>query len=114
MIAEIPTAKKSKASPMTDQHKQLLLNFMHEFYRVKGIYPTFEEMAMGIGWLSAGTVHKSLVEPLIAEGWLKRVHPGARAIVPTREVAELYCAVVHPELKRVAKQQRNLRILRRL
>lgn len=114
MIAETPTAKKSKASPMTDQHKQLLLNFMHEFYRVKGIYPTFEEMATGIGWLSAGTVHKSLVEPLIAEGWLKRVHPGARAIVPVRNETELYCMVVDPELKRVAKQQRNLRILRRL
>ena len=43
-----------------------------------------EEIAKGIGYQSAGTVHKLFVEPLIEEGWLKRIHVGSRSIAPAK------------------------------
>lgn len=114
MIADHPITRKRKPSPMTNQHKELTIRFIREFHRVKGLYPTMEEIAKGIGYLSAGTVHKSFVEPLINEGWLKRIHSGARAIAPNKPATDVYCEISDPELKRIAKQQKNLRIMRRL
>src|SRR5882672_8767010 len=98
MIANIPITRKRKPSPMTDQHKELTIRFIREFHHVKGLYPTMEEIAKGIGYQSAGTVHKLFVEPLIEEGWLKRIHVGSRSIAPAKPETDVYCEITNPEL----------------
>lgn len=100
---------------MTRQRKQLALNFIHEFRRIKQVSPTFEEIAVGIGYSrnSEGTAF-SLIQDLIAEGWLIQAVPGARGIVPAKGAGEEYAKITDPELKAVARRQRNLNILRRL
>lgn len=116
MIPETTKPRAVKQPIMTRQRKQLILNFIHEFRRVKqGISPTFEQIAVGIGYgrNSEGTVFTH-VQALIAEGWLEQVEPGARGIVPTRPVSDEYAPIVDPDLKKIAKKQRNLTILRRL
>jgi SOS-response transcriptional repressor LexA len=115
MIAETTSPRKLKPSPMTEQRKQLILNFFHEYRRVREISPTFLEVAIGIGYAvnAEGTAH-TLVQELIEEGWLKRVQAGSRAILPTHPLDSQYAEIVDPELQRIAKQQKNLRILRRL
>lgn len=116
MISEIVKPRKRKQSAKVREHKQLIISFIHEFRRVKqGISPTFEQIRAGSGYgrNSGGTAFKR-VQELIAEGWLEQVEPGARGIVPTKDVNEVYAEIVDPELKRIAKKQRNLIILRRM
>lgn len=111
-----PEPRKPKNTPMTDQRYQLILNFIREYRRVKGFSPKYEEIAVGIGYAqsAAGTVFTH-VQNLIAEGWLKQLQPGARMVVLTeRAQGETYAEITDSDLKRIAKQQRNLRILRRL
>lgn len=102
-------------SAKTPQNKQLVLNFIHEYRRINGISPKFDEIALGIGYSknSGGAVFE-LVQELIQEGWLKQVVPGARSLVPTKLSTERYAEIKDPNLQSVAKRQRNLRILRRL
>ncbi len=117
MLVETMTDKKhGKELDITLQRRELVWRFIWEFRRVKRISPTFVEIAKGIGYSenSEGTVHKTLVEPLIAEGWLEKVQPGSRSILPLKKESDVYCVIKDPELKHIAKQQRNLRILRRL
>lgn len=116
MIPETTKLRTPKQPIMTRQRKQLIISFIHEFRRVKqGISPTFEEIAVGIGYgrNSEGTVFTH-VQALIAEGWLEQIVPGARGVVPTKGVEEVYAELEDDELKRIAKKQKNLRILRRL
>jgi len=116
LIVESPK-RHGKSPVITRQRKQLVLNFIHEYRRVnQGVNPTFAEIAKGIGYTetSEGTVHHTLVEPLIEEGWLYRIAPGARMIAPSKLATETYCPITDPDLKAIAKKQRNLRILRRL
>lgn len=117
MFSETPTPTKTRGKPsvITPQRKQLILNFIHEYRRVRKISPTVKDIAQGIGYLreSAGTVH-SLINELIEEGWLERVQPGARTLFPTLPPDAEYAPITDPELKRIARQQRNLHILRRL
>lgn len=115
MIIDTPTTKKPKEPIITRQRKQLILNFLFEYRRIHQVSPTYLEIAKGIGYAdnAEGTAY-TLCEALVQEGWLRRVAPGARMILPAKGEMELYAVIVDPELKRIAKQQRNLRILRRL
>lgn len=115
-MTHINTAQKPKTkrkpgrkAVITPQRKQLILDFIHEFRRKKEISPTYEQIAVGIGYKgnSEGTIY-TYINELIAEGWLKRVG-GVRSVVPTRKPEEQYANVKEPELKAI---QRN--ILRRL
>lgn len=116
MIAETAVkTKKPKELIMTRQRRQLALSFIWEYRRIHQVSPTYEEIALGVGYsiTAAGTAF-GLVEALIDEGWLRRVAPGARMILPAKDELDVYTEITDPELKRIAKQQRNLRILRRL
>lgn len=115
MELTVPTVRKTKEKIITRQRYQLILNFIHEYRRVKRISPKYEEIAVGIGYSesAAGTVYTH-IQNLIAEGWLEQIQPGARMIFPLKAESEVYAPITDPELKRIAKQQRNLRILRRL
>lgn len=101
--------KPGRKAIITPQRKQLILDYIHEFRRKKEISPTYEQIAVGIGYKSGseGTIY-TYINELIAEGWLKRVG-GVRSVVPTRKPDEIYALVKEPELKVI---QRN--ILRRL
>jgi SOS-response transcriptional repressor LexA len=115
-MIDTPTQTKSASEDlMIPQRKQLILNFIHEYRRVRQISPSFDEIAKGIGFseTSGGTAH-TYTESLIKEGWLKRVQAGSRSILPTKPGSESYAEITDPNLKKIAKQQRNLRILRRL
>lgn len=109
----IDTPTSPIRSGMGDQRKQLILSFIHEYRRVKGISPTYQDIATGIGYTSEGTAY-TLTEELVREGWLKRVAPGARTLVPVHDAATPYTTITDPGLKDIAKKQRNLRILRRM
>ena len=104
-----------KDAIISRQRKQLLLNFIHEYYRVKGYYPKFVEMAKGIGFseTSEGTVY-TLAMQLVDEGWLTSVPGVARTTIPAYPASAVYCEITRADLKLVAKKQKNLRILRRL
>lgn len=113
-----PTRKaRHKPGPtpvVGQQRKQLVLSFIHEYRRLREISPTYQEIALGIGYAqnAEGTAH-TLVEELIAEGWLKRMG-GARSIVPARKPEDQYAIIKDDNLKLVERRQHNLRILRRL
>lgn len=116
----MPRTHKSRRKPgptsvIGPQRKQLILSFIHEYRRINQISPTYEQIARGIGYSAKaeGTVF-TLVEELIAEGWLKRAAPGARAIVPVHPPATQYAIVKDENLKLIERQQHGLRILRRL
>ena len=97
------------------QRRQLVLNFIHEYRRIHEVSPRYDEITVGVGYSrTAGGTAFGLVKTLIDEGWLRRVAPGARMILPTRPATDIYCEITDPNLKLIAKKQRNLRILRRL
>lgn len=100
---------------ITPQRKQLILDFIHEFRRVKGVSPKIEEITLGMGYRrgSEGTAH-TIINQLIEEGWLRKALPGARAILPVYPADKVYCPITEPDLLRIKKQQKNLVILRRL
>jgi hypothetical protein len=109
-------AKRYPREPiMANQRGQLALNFIHEYRRVKGYSPKYEEIALGVGYAdTAGGTAFTLIQQLIDEGWLKGEKGIARSVMPLRPPTELYCEITDPDLKAIAKKQRNLRILRRL
>ena len=116
MVLETPmTKRRGREAAITPQRKQLILNFIHEYRRVKGYYPKFVEMAKGIGFseTSEGTVY-TLAMQLVDEGWLTTVPGVARTTMPVHPADTVYCEIVDPRLKAIGKQQKNLRILRRL
>lgn len=115
-MIDVPTKKKpGKEATITPQRKQLILNFVHEYRRIREISPTYLEIAIGIGYATnaEGTAY-TLAEQLINEGWLRRVQAGSRSILPVRPQTDVYCEITDAELIAVAERQRNLRILRRL
>lgn len=106
----VPRARKITIAP---QRKQLILNFIHEYIRVKGMSPTYQKIGEGIGFhgKSGGKVH-TLVQELIAEGWLIKVDPNsARALQPVYPADKVYCALIEPTFKKVARLQHDLKIL---
>lgn len=116
MMIETPAVKKQKEKIMTPQRKQLILNLVDEYWRVHQYGPSFDDIAKGSGYAesAAGTAH-TLVQELITEGWLIGTPKVARSIrLAPQPPAPVYCEISDPDLKRIAKQQRNLRILRRL
>ncbi len=116
MVANTPIKKRpGRKQIITPQRKQLILNFIHEFRRLRRKSPTYVEIAKGIDYAdkTEGTVY-TMVEGLIEEGWLEKVPPGARSLFPTRPETDVYCEITDPELQRVAKLQKGLKIMRRL
>ena len=116
MVLETPmTKRRGHEAVKTPQRKQLILNFIWEYRRVKGYYPKFVEMAKGIGFseTSEGTVY-TLAMQLVNEGWLTTVPGVARTTMPVHPANAEYCKITDADLKAVAKKQKNLRILRRL
>lgn len=109
------TKRLGRKSILTPQRKQLILNFIHEFRRLRRKSPTYAEIAKGIGFKQGtdGTVH-TLVQALIAEGWLENSPSESRSIFPLRPETDVYAEINDPDLKRVAKTQVGLKILRRL
>lgn len=100
---------------ITQQRKQLILDFIHEYRRKREVSPTYLEIAKGIGYAdnAEGTAY-TLVESLVQEGWLRRVQAGSRSILPVFDVTAIYAEVTDENLKFIQKKQRNLIILRRL
>lgn len=100
---------------ITQQRKQLILDFIHEYRRKREISPTYLEIAKGIGYAdnAEGTAY-TLVESLVQEGWLRRVQSGSRSILPVYDASMIYAEVTDLNLKSIQKRQRDLRILRRL
>jgi SOS-response transcriptional repressor LexA len=117
MIADETKPRARKQPLITRQRKQLILNFIHEYRRLNRISPNLNEIAKGIGYRedSQGTVH-TLVEALVREGWLTRAVAGGRArtLIPVYDAQQVYAQITTPELKQIEKQQRGLKILRRL
>lgn len=116
MTVEAPIRKRPGREPViTQQRKQLILNFIHEYRRKREVSPTYLEIAKGIGYAdnAEGTAF-TLVEQLVQEGWLRRVQVGARSLIPVHDVSAVYAEVTDPVLISVQKRQRDLRILRRL
>lgn len=116
MIDSQTPKKRGPTTDLTFQRRQLALDFIHEYRRIKkGVSPTYAQIAVGVGFVSAseGTACHTLIDPLIEAGWLERMG-GARSIVPTRPPTDEYYPVTDPELKAIRKRQRNLAILRRL
>lgn len=113
-MIDTKSAKQTKPAPMSRQRKQLILNFIHEYRTIKSISPTYEEIAVGIGYSATaeGTAY-TLVNELVNEGWLNRIG-GARSLVPVYPVEEIYCEITDSNLKAVRKRQHKLKILRRL
>lgn len=107
-------AKRNRKSVAVPQHKQLILLAVHEFRRVRGYSPTYKELAVLIGYkkTSSGIVH-SYCDQLIADGWLT-TDPNltSRNILPTHASEDVYCAITDPDLKKIARLQRNLKLLR--
>lgn len=113
---ESGTKKRPGRQPIiTQQRKQLILSFIHEFRRKREISPTYVEIAKGIGYAgnAEGTAY-TLVEQLVQEGWLRRVQAGSRSLIPVFDVKTVYAEIVDPDLINIKKRQRDLRILRRL
>jgi SOS-response transcriptional repressor LexA len=100
---------------LTPQQKQLVLNFIHEFRHLRRKSPTYNEIARGIGYSNSsdGTVH-TLIKQLIAEGWLENSPRESRSIFPLRPETDTYAEITDLKLKKIAKQQKGLKILRRL
>jgi SOS-response transcriptional repressor LexA len=116
MTVETSIRKRPGREPViTQQRKQLILNFIHEYRRKREVSPTYLEIAKGIGYAdnAEGTAH-SLVEALVQEGWLRRTHIGARSLIPVYPPEEQYAEITDPALKDIKQRQRDLRILRRL
>lgn len=115
MIIGTPMIRKPKEKIMTPQRKQLILNLVHEYWRVHGYGPSYDDIAKGSGYAesAAGTAH-TLAQELVTEGWLKNTPSVARSTRAVHPPETVYCKITDPDLKRIAKQQRNLRILRRL
>ena len=75
------------------QTMQLILNFIWEYRAVYGNSPTYVEIAKGIGYASAGSTY-SLVNRLIAEGWLRHALPNSsRSLMPVKPRKSEYCAI---------------------
>jgi len=116
MSTDTSIKKRPGREPViTQQRKQLILDFIHEYRRVREVSPTYVEIAVGIGYATnaEGTAH-TLVEFLIEEGWLRRVQAGSRSILPVYPVDKVYSEITDSNLLTIKKRQRNLRILRRL
>jgi SOS-response transcriptional repressor LexA len=115
MITTPTTVRKGRIAVIEPQRKQLILNFIHEYRRIHQISPSYTEIAVGIGYTASagGSVH-TLVEQLIAEGWLRRAHGNAaRTILPTyADPNREYCPITDPALKRIARRQHDLNILK--
>lgn len=113
-IPDETTKKKKIKNHPSDQRKQLVLNFIHEYRRVRrNQSPTYKEIAVGIGYAesAAGTVY-TLVDELIDEGWVERIG-GSRGLIPLREPTDVYCEITRRDLKAIGKRQHNLKILKR-
>jgi len=116
MSTDTSIKKRPGREPViTQQRKQLILDFIHEYRRVREVSPTYVEIAVGIGYASnaEGTAY-TLVEALIAEGWLRRVQAGSRSILPVFDESASYAEIIDDNLKVIKWRQHNLRILRRL
>lgn len=113
---ETPIKKRPGRKPViTQQRKQLILDFIIEFRRVRQISPSVAEITKGIGYSasSEGQVH-TYVAQLIDEGWLHKAEgASSRSLIPTRP-NELYAKITDDNLKSIKRSQRNLHILRRL
>lgn len=106
--------KRERKSTIYPQRRQLILSFIHEHIRVKKIPPTYADIAEGIGYSrsSAGMIH-TLVEQLINEGWLMKVDShSSRSLLPVYEADKVYCEITEPELKKIARRQHDLKILK--
>ncbi len=117
MSTDLSTKKRPNEQwRLIPQRKQLILDFIHEFRRVKEISPRIKEITMGIGYSNAsqGQVH-TYINQLIDEGWLRRVDgASARALLPAKPATESYAKITDPDCIAIKKRQRNLKILRRL
>lgn len=105
-------AKRGRPPVLEPQRKQLILNFVHEYQALRHISPTYTEIAKGIGYSkTAGGSVFTLVEQLISEGWLRRVQPGSRTLLPTMPYTDVYHEITDVDLLKVAKRQKGLKIL---
>jgi len=74
--------REGKGIPAT---KQRILDFFRRYRGAFHTSPTYEEIAVGIGWDagSKGSVHTLCME-LVAEGWLTKLPKGvSRSLIPT-------------------------------
>lgn len=103
----------TETNSITQQRKQLILNFIHEYRRLKSISPSYEEIAQGCGFSGKSEGHVyMIIDELVQEGWLKRTPRTSRSLVPLKPADEQYCPISKRKLRSIAKQQPNLRIMR--
>lgn len=114
-VATETKKRRGRVPVMTPQRKQLVWFFINEFRRVRGYSPTYEEIAKGIGYkhVSEGTAF-TLVDSLVTEGWITNTKKISRSIMPVYPPEKVYAEITDPDLKKIAKKQKNLVILRRL
>lgn len=106
-----PRKRPGRKPIITNQRKQLILDFIHEYRRRHEISPSIEEITEAIGYknTSEGQVH-TYVNQLIKEGWLKKAAKAvSRSLVPLKPHDAVYAKVTDEKLLPIRK-----RILRRL
>lgn len=112
-VTSFSRVKRERKSTIEPQRMELIIRFIHEFKRINGFSPIYEEIAEGIGYgkKSGGKVH-TMIQKLIAEGWLTGKPKTARTLQPIRPETEHYCTLAEPRFKQVAKLQAGLKILK--
>jgi SOS-response transcriptional repressor LexA len=111
-----PIKRRMRKSVITDQRKQLIVSFIHEYRRMREISPSIAEITKGIGYSekSEGQVH-TYVNQLIDEGWLRKAQgASSRSLIPIKPHDAVYAEITDEALKDIKQRQRSLRILRRL
>jgi hypothetical protein len=110
MIVEGTPAMAQRYRNIMQQRKQLILNFVHLFREQhQGISPSVKQIAHGIGYgkKSSGST-ASLVNELIAEGWLYREVPGSRTLVLSHPPETIYHEISDPDLQELARKQKRI------
>lgn len=105
----------TKTNRITNQRRQLLLDFIHQYRHIVGISPTELEMTLAIGYAPQSDGNIGVIKkPLIEEGWLYYPVEGSRrrAIMPCKESTEWYEPIVDSDLRQRRDIIQRLRTIR--